>query len=166
MYNTIRLSEQLSEEHIIIHSASENAGDILREMILALSGELGADVCEDILKEVWKREKVPTKSGTLGTGIGYGIAVPHARTPLVKQLYCIAATSEKGIEFNAQDGKPVFLFFMVISPDFTVGPHLNILSAISLLISKNAKMVEEFNNAMSPDEFMKILKAKEEKYIN
>jgi mannitol/fructose-specific phosphotransferase system IIA component (Ntr-type) len=165
MYNTIRLSEQLSEEHIIIHSSSETAEDILREMILVMSGEFGADVCEDILKEVWKREKI-SNTGSYGTGIGYGIAVPHARTPLVKQLYCIAATSEKGIEFNARDGKPVFLFFMVISPDFTVGPHLNIISAISLLVSKNAKMVEEFNNAMSPAEFMEILKIKEEKYIN
>jgi mannitol/fructose-specific phosphotransferase system IIA component (Ntr-type) len=160
MYNTIRLSEQLSEEHIIIHSSSENAEDILREMVLALSGELGADVCEDVLKEVWIREKNKT------TGIGYGVAVPHARTSLVKQLYCIAATSENGIEFKAMDGKPVFLFFLVISPEFTVGPHLNIISAISQLVGKNAEVIAEFNNALSPIEFMEILKAKEEKYID
>jgi mannitol/fructose-specific phosphotransferase system IIA component (Ntr-type) len=160
MYNTIRLSEQLSEEHIIIHSSSENAEDILREMILALSEELGTDICEDVLKEVWVRERNKT------TGIGYGVAVPHARTALVKQLYCIAATSENGIEFKAMDGKPVFLFFLVISPEFTVGPHLNIISAISQLVGKNAEVIAEFNNALSPAEFMEILKAKEEKYIN
>ncbi|MDR0516871.1 MAG: PTS sugar transporter subunit IIA [Fibromonadaceae bacterium] len=160
-YNTIRLSEQLSEKHVIIHSSSENAEGILREMILVLSEELGVDVCEDILKEIWVREKRIT------TGIGHGVAVPHARTSLVKQLYCIAATSEQGIEFKASDGKPVFLFFLVITPEFTVGPHLNIISAIASLVGKNAaSMAADFNNALSPDEFMEILTSKEEKYIS
>jgi len=160
MYSVIRLSEQISEEHIIIHSSSENAEDILREMIQVLSGELGADVCEDVVDAVIAREKIKS------TGIGYGVAVPHARTTLVNQLYCIAATSEKGVEFKALDGKPVSLFFLVISPDFTVGPHLNIISAISHLVGKNAKISTEFNNALSPLEFMEILKAEEEKLIS
>jgi mannitol/fructose-specific phosphotransferase system IIA component (Ntr-type) len=160
MYSVIRLSEQISEEHIIIHSSSENAEDILREMIQILSGELGADVCEDVVDAVIAREKIKS------TGIGYGVAVPHARTTLVNRLYCIAATSEKGIEFKALDGKPVSLFFLVISPDFTVGPHLNIISAISHLVGKNAKISTEFNNALSPLEFMEILKAEEEKLIS
>ena len=159
MYNIIRLSEQLSEKHIIIHSASKSAESILREMVQMLSSEFNPDICEDILGEVLDREKVRS------TGIGYGIAIPHARTALVKQLYCAAATSESGIEYKALDGKPVSLFFLIISPDFTVGPHLNILSAISHLVSKKAKLSSELNSVASPAEFMKILKETEEKYI-
>jgi mannitol/fructose-specific phosphotransferase system IIA component (Ntr-type) len=159
MYNIIRLSEQLSEKHIVIHSESTNAEDILREMVHVLSDELGPEVCEDVLNAVFAREKIKS------TGIGYGVAVPHARTALVKQLYCVVATSENGIEFKALDSKPVNLLFLIISPDFTVGPHLSIIAAISHLVSKNAKISTELNNALSSAEFMKILKEKEERYI-
>jgi mannitol/fructose-specific phosphotransferase system IIA component (Ntr-type) len=75
------------------------------------------------------------------------------------------ATSETGIEFKALDSNPVNLFFMIISPDFTVGPHLSIIAAISHLVSKNAKISTELNSASSSAEFMKILKEKEERYI-
>ncbi|MDR2594227.1 MAG: PTS sugar transporter subunit IIA [Fibromonadaceae bacterium] len=159
MYNIIRLSEQLSEKHIVIHSSSTSAEDILREMVQKLSDEFSPDICEEILNEVFAREKVRS------TGIGHGIAIPHARTALVKQLYCAAATSESGIEYNALDGKPVSLFFLIISPDFTVGPHLNILSAISHLVSKKAKLSSELNDVETPSEFMDILKETEERYI-
>jgi len=161
MHNTtrIRLSEHISEEHIIIHSSSENAEAIVREMVHVLLNELGQDICEDIADAIIAKEKVRT------TGIGYGVAVPHTRSSLVKQLYCVAATSKKGIEFNTMDKKPAYLFFLVISPEFTVGPHLNMISAISLLIGKNSEINAEFNEAASPSEFMEILKDKEETYI-
>jgi len=158
MYNTIRLSEQLSEKHVIIHSVCTSAESILREMVQSLSEELGLEVCEDISNAILVREKVRS------TGIGHSVAVPHTRTALAKQLYCVAATSEKGIDFNALDGKPVSLFFLIISPDFTVGPHLNIVSAICHLVGKNAEISTEFNQAQTPAEFMELLKTEEEKY--
>jgi len=159
MYDTIRFSEQLSERHVIIHSACTTAESILREMVQSLSDELSPDVCEDISNTVLAREKVRS------TGIGYSVAVPHGRTHSVKQLYCVAATSEKGIEFKALDGKPVSLFFLIISPEFTVGPHLNIVSAICHLVGKNAEISAEFNQAQTPEEFMELLKTEEEKYM-
>jgi mannitol/fructose-specific phosphotransferase system IIA component (Ntr-type) len=158
MYNIIRLSEQLSEKHIAIHSESTTAEELLSEMVNVLSDELGTEVCKDLLVEVLKREKVKP------TGVGYGVAIPHARTNLVKQLYCAAATSEKGIEFKAFDGNPVHLFFLIISPEFTVGPHLTIISAVSHLISKNAEISKALNDAFTPEEFMKILKEREDRY--
>ncbi|MCL2206807.1 MAG: PTS sugar transporter subunit IIA [Fibromonadales bacterium] len=159
MYNIIRLSEQLSEKHIIIHSQCTNAEGILCEMVRALSDELGPEVCEDIASTVLAREKVRS------TGIGRNVAVPHTRTASVKQLHCVVATTEKGIEFKALDGKPVSLFFLIISPDFTVGPHLTILSAICLLVGKNADIAAEFSKARSAEELMDLLMAEEEKYM-
>ncbi|MCL2100340.1 MAG: PTS sugar transporter subunit IIA [Fibromonadales bacterium] len=159
MYNIIRLSEQLSENHIIIHSSCATAEDILCEMVQSLSDELGPDVCEDISNAVLAREKVRS------TGIGHNVAVPHTRTSLVKELYCVVATSENGIEFKALDGKPVSLFFLIVSPDFTVGPHLTIVSAICHLVGKNAKISTDFNKAQTPAEFMELLRAEEEKYM-
>lgn len=158
MYDVICLSEQLSEKRIIIHSKSENLEDVIREMVFLLSDELGPELCADVLEEVLKREKVKS------TGIGQGLAVPHARTNLVKQLFCAAATSENGISFQTHDGKPVNLFFLIISPDYTVGPHLNIISAISRLVGKNSKIISELNKADSPKVFLEILKEEEEKY--
>ena len=158
MYNIIRLSEQLSEKHIIIHSKSASAESILREMVMKLSDELEPEVCEEILTSVFEREKVKS------TGIGYGVAVPHSRSALINQLYCVVATSETGIEFKALDSKPVNLFFLIISPNFTVGPHLGTIAAISHLVSKNAGISADLNEATTPEELMQILKEKEGKY--
>jgi len=132
---------------------------ILCEMVQALSDELGPEVCEDISNTVLAREKVRS------TGIGRNVAVPHTRTAAVKQLHCVVATTEKGIEFKALDGRPVSLFFLIISPDFTVGPHLTILSAICLLVGKNADIAAEFSKARSSEELMDLLRAEEEKYM-
>lgn len=160
MYNNvIRLSEQLSENHIIVKSECTTAEDILHDMVHSLSDELTPETCEDIFESVLNREKMKS------TGIGYNVAVPHTRTSLIKKLYCIIATTKNGIDFKTMDGKPVNLIFLVISPEFTVGPHLNIVSSICHLVGKNADISSELSTVETPDELMQILKEKEEKYL-
>jgi mannitol/fructose-specific phosphotransferase system IIA component (Ntr-type) len=159
MNNIVRLSEQFSEKYVVIHSASETAEAIILEMIAMLSAEIKQDVREDIFSAILDKERKKS------TGIGHGIAVPHTRTALIKQPYCIAATTKKGIEFSSLDGRPVFLFLMIISPEFTVGPHLNLIGSIGHLISKNPTISADLNEALTPEEFIKILKEREDKYI-
>jgi mannitol/fructose-specific phosphotransferase system IIA component (Ntr-type) len=66
-----------------------------------------------------------------GTGLGKGIAVPHARSTLVKQRAVVIARSTKGVEFDSPDGKPAHLLFLLVAPPLEKDPvYLNLMAEI------------------------------------
>ena len=73
---------------------------------------------------VWTREQ------SRSTGIGCGLAVPHAKIDCVDRMCMAAATIEGGLDFASFDGEPVYLIILIVSPGNTVGPHLKALSSI------------------------------------
>lgn len=68
------------------------------------------------------------------TAIGQGIAIPHGKTDCVKKLVGCLAVSKKGINFDSLDGEPAHIFFMLIAPIDSAGPHLKALAKISRLL--------------------------------
>lgn len=107
-------------------SASDKESAI-RELVSSLtsSGQLKADESESIVEAIMKREELGS------TGIGRGIAVPHTKHPSVDQLVGTVGVSDEGVEFQALDGEPVQLFFLLISPPDRPGDHLRALENIS-----------------------------------
>ena len=71
------------------------------------------------------------------TAIGEGVAIPHAKNACVKEKAIIFGRSKNGIDFNSVDGKPVKLFFTIVSPDREAGPHLKMLARISREVKNN-----------------------------
>ncbi len=92
---------------------------------------------------------------TLGsTGIGGGIAIPHAKHPAVKKLVGLFARSREGVVFDALDGEPVHIFFLLLSNQECAGQHLEALAYVSknlrsdifrrfLLRARDRKEIEE-----------------------
>jgi PTS system fructose-specific IIA component/PTS system nitrogen regulatory IIA component len=95
----------------------------IREMVEALSdsGSIAAEDVESIVRAVMKREELGS------TGIGKGVAVPHAKYPRLKKLIGTVGRSVKGIEFSALDGQPVRLLFLLIWPPELPGQHIRAL---------------------------------------
>lgn len=90
---------------------------------------LSRDVRDELYEKLLEREQLAS------TGIGNGIAIPHPRDPLSKPPETPVITTcflEKGVNFNAIDDQPVFVFFLLISP--TVKHHLHLLSRLSYCI--------------------------------
>jgi len=110
---------------------------------------------EEIFNCVMEREKLQT------TGIGKKIAVPHAKTEAVTQLYVIAGTSKEGIDFDSIDNLPTHLFFLIISPRSSSGPHVKALSTIAKLTS-NEQLKNNLINAENEETFYNILKTGEQ----
>ena len=106
--------------------AADTRDGAVREMIHALSAAgqfAGADL-DDIIKAVLRREQLGS------TGIGRGIAIPHTRHPAVTTLIGTCATAKTGIPFDAIDGDPVDVLFLLISPQDRPAEHLRALESV------------------------------------
>ena len=70
------------------------------------------------------------------TAIGQGIAIPHGKCECVKKLVGCLGISKKGINFDSLDGEPAYIFFLLVAPIDSAGPHLKALARISRLLKE------------------------------
>jgi PTS system nitrogen regulatory IIA component len=94
------------------------------------------------------------------TGIGDGIAIPHGKLALLRQLLLIFGRSRPGVEFDSLDGKPAHLFFLVLAPGDSAGMHLKALARISRLL-KSQTMRSQLMQAAGAEQIWEIIKAQE-----
>jgi len=90
------------------------------------------------------------------TGIGNGVAIPHARSPKISAPLLAAGLSRNPIDFKSADGKPVSLVFLLAVPDGAPSSHLKILAALSRLAS-DKKLLPLLKKAVYPDELYNLL---------
>jgi PTS system nitrogen regulatory IIA component len=105
---------------------------------------------EAMLNVLLEREKLGS------TGIGDGIAIPHGKMSGLNDLMISFGRSKDGIDFNAMDGKPVHLFFLLMAPENSAGQHLKILAKLSRML-KDTNFRKKLMSAKSKDELYKII---------
>ncbi|MEW6525646.1 MAG: PTS sugar transporter subunit IIA [Spirochaetota bacterium] len=114
----------------------------------------GTDVCSDIkafINALKEREEIMT------TGIGFGIAVPHAKLESVNKIAFAIGISKKGIDFNSIDGKPVHLVVLVAAGERQHKEYLKLLSKI-MSVLKNDTIRNEMIQAKSTKNIIEILR--------
>ena len=84
-------------------------------------------------------QAVLEREGVMSTGIGRGVAIPHAKTDSVKGLMAAVGISLEPLPFDSIDGKPVTLFFLIVSDSRTTSPHIKALSLISRVLNDPAR---------------------------
>ena len=126
------LTDLLNTGRIKIPLHSSTKDDLLRELVdLAADGAEVADR-DEVLRAVMDREEV------LSTGIGHGVAIPHGKSSSVADLVLVAGVTRGGVDFEALDGKPVHLFFLLVGPESAAGQHVKALSRISRLLRRES----------------------------
>jgi PTS system nitrogen regulatory IIA component len=143
------LSELLTPDRIRVPLEATEKTGVLREMTRLLADRSGGDY-ENILSAVLERE------GVLSTGIGYGIAIPHAKSATVRELNLVCGNQPQGISFDALDGEPVRLFFLLVGPDSSAGLHVKALSRIARIIRRES-VREELLKAANSDAFHQVI---------
>jgi mannitol/fructose-specific phosphotransferase system IIA component (Ntr-type) len=143
------LTDLLTPDRIKIPLESRTKDELLREMVYIVAGEDREDQ-EEVLRAVREREAV------LSTGIGHGVAIPHGKSSAVAELRMAAGTAQSPVEFDALDGQPVALFFLLVGPETAAGPHIKALSRISRLV-RNDIVRRRLIAARSADEFLSAL---------
>lgn len=108
--------------------------------------------------------KILDREAEMSTGIGYGIAIPHARIEGIERVYMVAGRIVKGIDFNAIDEQPVHLLFMMLSPANASNQYTQLLSSLSRIMS-----YEEIRSSLIETEdsgkFLDIIIRGENKYV-
>lgn len=144
------LSDLLSPERIRIPLTAHSKEELLRELVGVVTGSDRKEDREDVLRAVREREAV------LSTGIGHGVAIPHGKSSAVDELRMAAGRVAEPIEFDALDGQPVSLVFLLVGPESAAGPHIKALSRISRIVRRD-DVRERLIAAQTPEEFLRAL---------
>ncbi|MFD1775797.1 PTS fructose transporter subunit IIABC [Paenibacillus rhizophilus] len=124
--------------------------------------ELIASLAESgrINDQVLFKEMILKREGESSTGIGGGIAMPHAKTKAVNEPTVVFAKSATGVDYDTLDGEPAYLFFMIAAPEGAGNTHLRTLAALSRLLI-DAEFIDELKNTRTPDEVTALFDAKQ-----
>jgi nitrogen PTS system EIIA component len=105
---------------------------------------------EEVLSAILERER------QFPTGIGYGVAVPHGKTPALSALGAVAGTTPHPVAYETLDGDPVRIFFMLAGPESQAGAHVKAISRISRLV-RHELVRTHLLEARTPEEFHRVL---------
>ena len=146
----MKLSKFTEEELITFDLKGDEKEAVIEELVdLASKSKLVRDR-DELMKDIIERENLVT------TGVGYGVAFPHAKTKAVKGIVIAFGRSDKGINFEAMDKKPVFLLFLNAAPEDAIGAHLNVMARISFLM-KSEENREKLMSVKNQGELLAIL---------
>jgi len=152
----MKITDFLDRKAIKIGLTSTDKEGILKELVDVLAEAKDLGDRKAIVKALLERESLGS------TGIGQGIAIPHGKTDKVKELVAVLGVSRKGVNFDALDGEPVYIFFLLVAPKDTAGPHLKALAQISRLLRDNY-FCELIKRCQTPEELYELIKREEEK---
>lgn len=149
------LWQMLDPRCVAMELKARRKEEALAEMVglLVKSGRLREP--ETLLKAMKAREKQAS------TGIGEGIAIPHCVSPQLASTVLALGLKPKGLPFNAIDGQPVRLVFLLVGPEGQQTSHLRLLSRLARLLRDRA-LVEDLLAAKSPRQAVEVLRRSEQ----
>ena len=138
--------------------AQSNKEEVIRELaqLLVNAGSIKEKDVNKLIQTLMKRESLGS------TGIGQGVAIPHGKSDCVNKLVAAFGVSRPGVSFDALDGEPVSLFFLLIAPEDSAGPHLKALARISRLL-KDRHFRESLRSAADEKTLIKIIREEDER---
>ncbi|MEO8232741.1 MAG: PTS sugar transporter subunit IIA [Ignavibacteriota bacterium] len=154
----MKVSELLKPEFIISDLKGETKEEIINELVDLFKDDSRIEDIEKVRSAVLDREKV------MSTGVGKGFAIPHGKTNSVKEIIGAFGKIKNGIDYDALDGNPVQLVFLLVGKDNLISTHIKLLSRISRLMNKDdfRHRLTEANNA---DEIVKLFNDEEENFL-
>ena len=124
----MKITDFLDVEMVISNLRGGDKGSVLREMAEWMASQDHSLEARGLLEILLERERVSS------TAIGDGVAIPHGKMAGVQRVRAVFARSLQGVDFASLDGKPTFLFFLLIAPENSPGDHLKALARISRLL--------------------------------
>ncbi len=155
----MKISEILQLNRIIPELKGKEKDSIIDELLDQFKDDERINDLKKIRDAVFEREKI------MSTGVGKGFAIPHAKTDAVKEIVAGFGKLKEPVDFEALDGEPVNLVFLLIGKENLVGPHIKLLSRISRMMNKD-EFREKLMTAGTQEEILHVFTEEEKKYFD
>jgi mannitol/fructose-specific phosphotransferase system IIA component (Ntr-type) len=146
----MKLSKFCDETLVMFNLKAATKDAIIEELVDLVSTSNMVKDRDELLADIIERENLVT------TGVGYGVAFPHAKTKATKGIVIAFGRSSTGVSFDAMDHKPVYLFFLIAAPEDAIGAHLNVMARLSYLM-KSEQNRETLMKATSPGDVLTLM---------
>ena len=146
----MKLSKFCDETLVTFNLKAATKDEVIEELVDLVSTSNMVKDHDELLADIIERENLVT------TGVGYGVAFPHAKTKATKGIVIAFGRSSTGVSFDAMDHKPVYLFFLIAAPEDAIGAHLNVMARLSYLM-KSEQNRETLMKAVSPGDVMALM---------
>ena len=146
----MKLSKVCDESLIVFDLKAQTKDEVIDELVGLVAGSNMVTDNEALLRDIKQREDLVT------TGVGYGVAFPHAKTKAVKGIVIAFGRSPKGINFDAMDRQSVHLFFLIAAPEDAIGAHLNVMARLSYLM-KSEENRQRLLSVTSPGDVLTLI---------
>jgi nitrogen PTS system EIIA component len=153
----VKLHSLLSEDLIVPDLKSLARDEVLKEIVGFLKSRKRISKDRDLYDKLVQREELGS------TAIGDGVAIPHCKLKGVKGPLLVLGISRQGVDFDSLDGKPSYLFFLVVSSPDNPSVSLQILAAIAHLVRKAKALPRRVLEARSPKAVIEIVRDEEDK---
>lgn len=152
-----RIKDLLSADLIIENINATDKMGVIREFADLLKTAGKVRDADELFRVVVERESLGS------TGIGEGVAIPHGKLPFIHEMIVAFGRSCKGVDFQSVDGKPVSIFFLLVTPEDNPGEHLRTLARISRIL-KNPSLRENLRNALDRGMLLRLIEDEDAKY--
>lgn len=154
----MRITELLNKDAMDLHAAPKSKAEAI-DLLVDLMVRSGNILDKEVYKAcVLKRETIGS------TGIGEGVAIPHAKTKAVQRAGLAVIVAHDGVDFESLDGEPAKLFFLIAAPDTEDNIHLDVLGRLSVLLMDD-DFRQRLIDAKDKDEFLRLVDEAESKKV-
>ncbi|MBU1726156.1 MAG: PTS sugar transporter subunit IIA [Candidatus Omnitrophica bacterium] len=156
----MQIMDFLSKKAIVMDIKSGKKEDVIKELVEALinAGDIEKRYRNKLIDALMAREALGS------TAIGQGIAIPHAKLDCVDKLVAAFGLSRKGVDFDSLDGELAYIFFLLVAPQDSAGPHLKALARISRLL-KDKYFRDTLRSSTDEKSVVKIITQEDEKKL-
>lgn len=155
MESSMKITELLKKEFILEQLKAKSKQEVLAELAgVFVKGKIKFD-SGAMLRVLMEREKLGS------TGIGDGVAIPHGKLAGLDEILVAFGRSREGIAFEALDGKPVHLFFLLMAPENSAGQHLKALAKISRML-KDRGFRKKLLETQMHDDLVRVITEKDD----
>jgi PTS system nitrogen regulatory IIA component len=135
----MKISDFLSPARVMLDVKASDKARLLRQLAHQVAAEAGLDA-DDVAVQIAKREELGS------TGVGNGVALPHARFTRLKEPFGVLARLDHAIDFEAVDDQPVDIVFLLLLPESGDGDQLNALACVARAL-RNTETLERIRGA-------------------
>jgi fructose-specific phosphotransferase system IIA component len=155
----MKLMDVLKVDYIVPALPGSSKTECLEELVRILAAQKVVTSVEKILEAVLQREEIMT------TGVGNGIAIPHCKADSIQGFAVALGITREAIDFNAIDGSPVHIIFLLVGPMDQPGMHIKLLSRISRVMNSES-IRNQLLSAGSAEEMIELLGAEEDQFVD